>query len=494
MKSPSWRITAIYVVVGGSWILWSDSLLVGTVTDPQLYTRLQTVKGWIFVAVTAVMLHLLIRRHTRILQQSDEALRESEKRFALFMQNLPGVAFIKDAQGRHIWANSAFERILGTGWFGKTNEETFLAGTDARLTENDRMVLTTGQPAEMVEATELKDGVRYWLTHKFPIQVREGVPPLLGGVSIDITERVRVEENLRRSEDRYRRLVESSPQPMAVVMNGKWAYVNSAAVQLLGARNPEEVIGKRALDFAHPDYHEMIRREDRLSRSGKKETVYIEFKAKRLDGQVIEVEVASIPITYQGRSASQVVFRDITERKNAEAMIRHQAYHDYLTGLPNRSLFSDRLALALVQSARNKQMLAVLFMDLDQFKVINDTLGHSVGDDLLKCVAERLIRCLRKGDSVGRMGGDEFTILLSGLKCPEDAVVVAQKILGVIRRPWQVAGHELRISASIGIAVFPGDGQDAETLMKNADIAMYRAKEQGKDRCQLYSPSIGSST
>ncbi len=178
------------------------------------------------------------------------------------------------------------------------------------------------------------------------------------------------------------------------------------------------------------------------------------------------------------------------ERKRSEETIRHQAYHDALTKLPNRVLFRDRMTQALAHAQRRKHMVAMLFLDLDRFKIINDTLGHAVGDKLLQNVAHRLRECLRKEDTVARLGGDEFMLLLSELNHIEDVARIAEKVLNAIRPPFQIDNHELYINTSIGISLYPHDGEDAETLVKNADIALYRAKEKGRDTYQFYAATM----
>ncbi len=181
--------------------------------------------------------------------------------------------------------------------------------------------------------------------------------------------------------------------------------------------------------------------------------------------------------------------RQIAELKSAEEHLMYMSVHDALTGLPNRMLFNDRLHMELAHAERNHQMLAVMFLDLDRFKLVNDTLGHAMGDRLLKRVADRLKSCVRKSDTVARMGGDEFCFLLPEIAQPEDAVKIAKKILKALKKPWRLGGQEFYITPSIGIAVYPNDGQDADTLMKNADTAMYRAKEQGNNY-QLYTAEM----
>jgi diguanylate cyclase (GGDEF)-like protein len=184
------------------------------------------------------------------------------------------------------------------------------------------------------------------------------------------------------------------------------------------------------------------------------------------------------------------IARDITERKRAEEMISYQAYHDILTDLPNRVLFRDRLDLALIQAKRNNTELAVMFVDLDRFKLVNDTLGHIKGDKLLQQVAGRLKDSLRRGDTLARLGGDEFTLLIPDLRDRQDAAVIAEKFLKCLQEPFMLDGHEVHVSASIGIAVYPVDGETIDDLIRHADIAMYQVKALGKDGHSFYNTSM----
>jgi len=193
-----------------------------------------------------------------------------------------------------------------------------------------------------------------------------------------------------------------------------------------------------------------------------------------------------------------VVDREVKEaeerrqRKRAEETVEHQAHYDWLTDLPNRMLFVDRLTLALANANRYRKMLAVLFVDLDRFKTIVDTLGHATGDRLLRGVAERLRSCLEKGDTLARLGGDEFVVLLPQIQRADKAVKLAQKILEGLKPSFNFDGHDLHITTSIGISLYPYDGEDADTLLKNADTALYRAKEQGRNNYQLYTPAMNA--
>jgi len=186
------------------------------------------------------------------------------------------------------------------------------------------------------------------------------------------------------------------------------------------------------------------------------------------------------------------IFSDISERKMAEERIQHLAHYDTLTGLPNRALFSDRLQQALIYAHRNQSSVALLFLDLDRFKQINDTLGHGVGDQLLQMVSQRLLECVREQDTVSRQGGDEFIAVLPGTD-RDGADLVAEKILNAVIQPYVIEGHDLRVSCSIGIALYPSQAQDVDALVKYADVAMYQAKEGGRNKFLHFDPSMNAS-
>ena len=200
--------------------------------------------------------------------------------------------------------------------------------------------------------------------------------------------------------------------------------------------------------------------------------------------ELLEIQVTQR--TSELKSANEKLRQDLEERKRVEQSIRHMAHHDALTGLPNRALFRDRLTHAMAQADRYHQILAVLFLDLDRFKAINDTLGHNVGDQLLKIAAERLRSCVRDCDTVARLGGDEFTIIVDDIVEVRDAAVVAQKILDTLSQPFNLHEHEVFISVSIGLTLYPNDDENADNLLRNADSAMYRAKEYGRNNYQFY--------
>ena len=294
---------------------------------------------------------------------------------------------------------------------------------------------------------------------------------------------------LSESEESYRRLFEFSHDGMLIHTQGKIVLVNSMCLKLFGATCPEQLVGKPVIELFHPDHR------DRVSESWQTSTEDrsapgAECRVVTLERKVLEVELAALPFMYQGEPSIQVVMRDVSERKKAQERLSYLAQYDSLTDLANRGLFRDRLEFTLAHARRSGKAAAVLFIDLDRFKDVNDTLGHAIGDKLLLQFAKRLKACMRGDDTVGRFGGDEFGVILVDLAKAEDAALVAQKIVESLARPFDLDGNRIFVSASIGITLFPADAADAETLSMNADAAMYRAKELGRNGYQFFMPEM----
>jgi diguanylate cyclase (GGDEF)-like protein len=241
------------------------------------------------------------------------------------------------------------------------------------------------------------------------------------------------------------------------------------------------------MDVVHPDFKDVVQSRLEKLRKMTDSVPWIEEKYMRLDGTVIDVDVAAVNFTYQGKPAVQEIFRDITERKLVEQKLKQLALYDTLTGLPNRTLFFDRMTQLLQLAKRNDYVLALLFMDLDHFKAINDTLGHEAGDQVLSEAGHRMKSCTRSSDTIARMGGDEFIGICGRIAAPLDAAVVARKIIAILSKPFLIKGKECTIGASIGISLYPLDGDDVETLVSKADTAMYRVKEGGKGGYRFFS-------
>lgn len=297
-------------------------------------------------------------------------------------------------------------------------------------------------------------------------------------------------ESLQNSEMRFRSVVETANDAIiSTDRRGKIVFWNNTAEILFGY-SADEVVGK-PLTLIMPEKFRGAHQKGlkRVVSTGESNIIgkTVEMTGLRKGGSEfpIELSLASWK-TKEGIFFTGIV-RDITERKRAEETIRELAYHDSLTGLPNRMLFNDRLTLELAHAQRNRQKFGVMMLDLDYFKDINDTLGHGMGDQLLQAVGRRLTGLLRKNDTVARMGGDEFLLLLPEIAGVEAAVKIAQKILKAVRKPFVIDGHKLQITTSIGIATYPRDGKDGDTLMTHADNAMYRAKKEGRDNYNSYS-------
>ena len=308
----------------------------------------------------------------------------------------------------------------------------------------------------------------------------------LGSLAAEEARRERLEMGQRvllESEARYRLLVENSPEAIAVHRNGHLVYVNAAATALIGATPDDVLIGRRTVEFVHPD-------DLRLVRRAKGEASRAQYRLLRVDGEIREVDAASVGIPYEGKAATQTVFRDVTQRKQLEARLTHEAFHDALTGLPNRSLFRDRLEHAVAVRPPNADVcLVMLFLDLDDFKAVNDSLGHEAGDQLLQVVAQRLREQIRTADTVARFGGDEFAILMEQVASPAEAIAIVDRIQLALRRPLLLQGRIMSMSASIGVA-YAEPGDDVDALLRNADVAMYEAKDAGKARHAVFEPAM----
>jgi len=311
----------------------------------------------------------------------------------------------------------------------------------------------------------------------------------------EIGKRRRIQElleNIEAAENKYRFLVERTLVGVFIVQGDSFSYVNPRFAEIFGY-SPEDILREgNVLNFIEQEDRAFVAGNFRRQLSGEANNLQYEFRGRRKDGSVVYVEALNGLGTYNGQNAVLGTLIDITERKKAEEKVMHMAFHDPLTGLPNRMLFNDRAEQAIAMTRREHEVLALLFIDLDRFKAINDTLGHAAGDSLLIEVAERLRECVRESDTVSRFGGDEFNLLLTQVRSESDAELVAHKILRALRLPFHIEGHELHGTASIGIALFPRDGSDVQTLIKNADTALYRAKDLGRNNFQIFTPSMNA--
>jgi diguanylate cyclase (GGDEF)-like protein/PAS domain S-box-containing protein len=354
---------------------------------------------------------------------------------------------------------------------------------------------------------EIKDGVSHTLDITIPhkngqrIEINVTGAPLIiegqvegiFGVAKDMTRSKRRERELLESERRYRSLVEWSPDAIIVHQNAVVRYVNPAAAKLAQVDNAAEMIGDNIFSFIHPDFREASierykRRVEKRRKSGK--TLETDLKVVLKDGTPFIGEVNSILIEIDGNPATLTMIKDVTARHQAENQLKQLAYFDSLTGLPNRRMFKESLTGGLERMEKGSHDLAVLFLDIDRFKYINDTFGHLFGDKILQIIGERLKACVGERGTMARMGGDEFTMVLEPVTHSEQILSMAKDMLAQFRDPILIDDHELMLTPSIGIAVAPFDGEDADTLMRHADAAMYRSKEQGGNQFAFYTTAI----
>ncbi len=422
-------------------------------------------------------------------REAMQALRESEEAYRRIVELSPD-AIVVLSQGRVVFANMSCERLLGVAGPEELLERDFLGFVRPDLRPAWSEAVRGGQGGEeareggLTETTLVRpDGTEVEAEFSRFALTYAGKPALQVSLR-DVGERKRMERALKESEERYKGLVDVAFDGVAIHLGGLIRMANRSFEKIF-QYEPGGLLGLPLSSLIAPENQEYLQYE-----LGKRSEEPLEMLGVRQDGSQVHVELSSKACLYQGQSAFVTAIRDITERKKAEESIRQQAYFDGLTGLPNRLLFHDRLGMSLEQSRRNQGRLAVMFLDLDRFKLINDTLGHNVGDQLLQGVAARISGCLRKGDTVSRLGGDEFTILLSEISSAGDAELVARKILESLAPPFQFDGHEIHASTSIGISLYPEHAQDALNLLKKADTAMYRAKEGGRNNFEIYTSTM----
>jgi diguanylate cyclase (GGDEF)-like protein/PAS domain S-box-containing protein len=409
-------------------------------------------------------------------KRAEEEVRRSEERYRELFENANDLVYTHDLAGIITSMNISGERIsgysrnelLGTHIQSLVAPEHVERARDAMDRKLRGETTATFYEVDMLG----KDGRRIPLELSTRLVFHDGEAVGVQGMGRDVSER-------KTSEARYRLLFERNLA--GVFRTGADGHIlecNDACARIFGFESREAFLAADANDLYFVDDErervvQMLREQRQISnlelclRRRDGSTVWVLENVSLLDGDILEGTII-----------------DITDRKHAQKQMEYQAYHDSLTLLPNRLLFRDRIGVALAHARRNTRSSAVMFLDLDQFKLVNDTLGHTVGDRLLQVIGSRLVTCVRAEDTVARMGGDEFTVLLSDLHDRRGAAAVAQKILEAVRHPVIVDEHELYVTTSVGIAIFPDDGQDAEALLKNADRAMYRAKELGRDNYQ----------
>jgi len=441
-------------------------------------------------------LEYLIKERTNELQESNKKLeheveerRRAQELFMSLFSSAPSGIYIAKNR-KFVFCNPEFTRITGYSM----DELQVIDSIDLAYPEDRELVrynavrMLKGErnnPYEFRYVT--KSGEIKWAMDMNVAIVYRGSRAMLGHL-VDINDRKRAEEAVRLSEEKYRNiLARMNDSYFEVNLTGNFTFVNDATCHNLGYTR-EELIGKNFKLIVTEDTWKLVfEAYHNVYLTGQPNNGF-SFPIIRKDGSVGFTE-SSISLLENERGEAigfRSVGRDVTERKKLETKLEEMATHDALTGLPSRTLLNDRLNVAIHQAKRKSRTIAVMMLDLDKFKSVNDTLGHSVGDELLKAVGGRLTKVTRKTDTVARFGGDEFMILLSEITGMDEAAEIAQRILCSFQEPFLLEGNELQITTSIGIALYPDDGSDINTLVKYSDAAMYTVKASGRGNYSFY--------
>src|SRR5947207_383052 len=418
------------------------------------------------------------------------------------VEALPVPMFVKSRDGRYLGVNRAWEEFFGVSrasFLGKQVEDLYPqnpAIAEMHLEMDGQLWRNPGGQSYEATVTARDGRLRDTIYYKATFANGSGEVAGLLGAIVDITARKQAEASLLESERRFRRTFELAGSGVAHIgMDRRFIRVNRRLCEMTGY-SEDELLRLTGRQISHPEDVDVINAQRPSLYAGEIDAVRVEKRYLRKDGSVIWVAFTMVvERNAAGEPQYEIAFfDDITSRKNAEAALRESeerfrqlAHHDALTSLPNRALFYDRMQHTLALAKRNHWTVGVMLVDLDRFKTVNDTLGHAVGDKLLRQVAERLSKSVRTSDTVARLGGDEFAVVLNNLSAPEDAAVAGQKIIAAFQAPFQVEGHSLLSTLSIGAALYPNDSIDQETLLKNADAAMYRSKEAGRNCFSLFS-------
>ena len=430
-------------------------------------------------------------------KRAEAALQESEARFRIMADSCPIGIWVTGVHGRTLFANRVYREYTGitSDQIDPDSWQSSIHPEDApAFIEAFQIALTNHTRFRWEHRSRRADGEWRWVESLAePRFSSQGDFLGLVGTSKDINERREAEEALRASEEKFRQLTENIREVF-------W-MMNAAGTEVLYVSPAYEEIWGRTCDelYCHPmSWIESIEPEDRelahatFLRQMQGERIESEYRIRNAKGESKWVRDRAFPIRNEAGEIVRVagIAEEISERKKAEAALAHQAQHDYLTGLPNRVLLCDRLEASIGRAAKSGLIAAIIYIDLDNFKLVNDTLGHEAGDTLLQLATERLQRCIREFDTLARMGGDEFMVVVNEITGDQMALAIAERLRTALQKTFHLAGNELHVSASLGVAIYPRDGRDVSALRRNADAAMYSAKRGGKDRVQLFSSEM----
>jgi diguanylate cyclase (GGDEF)-like protein/PAS domain S-box-containing protein len=423
-------------------------------------------------------------------KKAEEALQKSEEKYRTILENIEDGYYEVDLTGNFTFFNDSMCRILGypkEELMGMNNRQYTDQENAKRLFQAFNKVYTTGEPGKGFD-NELvrKDGTKRYVEASISLKKdSSGCPIGFRGIVRDITERKRFERILHQERETFYSILQKERYGALLISTDEaFLYVNPEFTAITGYTLKDVPNGREWFRKAYPDLeyrHKVIAmwKSDIAPRKGVDRVLSVVCK----NGEVKEIEFR---LTFLDDGRIIAMLSDVTERKRTEEELAYRATHDLLTGLPNRMLFKDRFSIAVAQAQRLHKKLAVIFLDLDRFKEVNDTLGHNVGDRLLCAVGNRLAELVRKTDTVARIGGDEFLLLLAEIDRAEDATTIARKVLESVQDPVVVNGHRVSVTGSIGIAFYPDDGNEVDALVNRADEVMYDAKQKGIDTNHPY--------
>ncbi len=424
-----------------------------------------------------------IIRDTTETKRAGESLKESEERFRDLFENANDIIYVHDLQGNFISVNQAGLKV-----FGYTQEEVsglnigqIISPDELQKAQEQIAAKVAGKPAMSYEIAGVrKDGRKVCFEVSSRVIYENGVPVSIQGIARDITDR-------KLAEEERDRLYNVSNDLLATIgFDGKLLHINPAWEKILGYET-KELIEKSIYDITHSDDSKVSLKESEKMKSG--ENVSFESRLLCKDGSFRWILWNSTPMASE--HICYAVGRDITDRKQAEEILHHNALYDKLTDLPNRAQFMNHLQTAIELFEKDLTSgFAVLFLDLDRFKIINDGLGHLIGDKLLVAISQRIKSSLRPGDVVARLGGDEFTLLIHNVKQESDATTVAERIQKQLSKPFRLDNYEVFSTASIGIIIADETNRKPEDFLRDADTAMYRAKESGKARYEIFDTAM----
>ena len=448
----------------------------------------------IIIGISLVLIIFLISRIPNYIDKKIKtSLNKRSEQLQSFFNYTTDAINITDTDGRVLYINQAFENMFG--W----KKDEILGKSLAIIPKNlypdekqNRQALLNGKPISNWQAQFVRKDGTY-------IDVNVTVSPLINsdgeiegfaGVTRDESKLKLAEKKLREEEEKFRMIAENSSDLIRLIdIGGTIQYASPSHLTVLGV-DPSAIIGNHYTNNIHPEDEERVNQffDDMIHEP---QTAIIEYRKKHRDGYYLCMEAHCSPSFDENGNVCHLiaVLRDISERKEYEKKLKELAFYDPLTGVANRRLLQRKLLEAINNSKKENSLFAVLILDCDQFKLVNDTMGHDVGDEMLKEFAVRVKSVIRSTDILCRHGGDEFTLILSEVHSREEITLIAERILRELQKEWSIQGHHFVSTSSIGISVYPTDGEDRHSLLTHADHALYQAKKSGRNSFQYYVPT-----